>query len=357
MRFTPALGLVAALTLLSGSATAAPTPVAALDPIAATVDGQAIAVAEVETRVSAELAHEESNYRETLRRAEFSHRATVQALREAGLEGLIRERTLAAEAQATGQQPDQILAAHIAADPTDEEMRAYYQANATASAPPYDQVVSVIRERLQAESRQKAEAELARILRAHHTVEWRLARERVEVTAEGPARGPANAPVTLVEFADFQCPYCNRLETLLKSALARYPTQLRLVYRQLPIPQLHPGAQLAAQASLCAAEQDRFWPLHDALFVFFAGKGTLEGSTLSTLGEAVGLEPAAFSTCLNAGRVDALIARDTADADRLGVEGTPALFLNGRPLRGGVSEDSLRDAIDEELALLARPRG
>jgi protein-disulfide isomerase len=117
---------------------------------------------------------------------------------------------------------------------------------------------------------------------------------------------------------------------------------------------LHPHAQLAAQTSLCAAEQNRFWPIHDSLFAFFADKGELDGNTLAMLGEAAGLDPEALSACLQSGRVDPLIARDVAAADALGVDGTPALFLNGRPLRGGVSEQSLTDAIEEELARLGR---
>ncbi len=339
-------GLLASWSLSSIASSSAP--------IAALVDGQPISVADVDAKASADLAREDANFNEAQRRAQLAHRATVQALKEATLDGLIRERSLAAEAKKTGKSAEEILAGHSAAEPTDDEMRAYYKANATPSAPPYEQVKSVIRERLMAESRQKAEADLARELRARHSVEWRLPRERLDVSPDGPARGPSDAVVTLVEFADFQCPYCNRLEPVIKAAMSRYPKQLKHVYRQLPIPQLHPGAQLAAQASLCANEQNLFWPMHDAFFAFFAGKGTLDLESLAMLGEASGLEPEAFASCLKSGKADGIIAKDAADADRLGVDGTPALFLNGRPLRGGVSEDSLNDAIDEEIARIAR---
>jgi predicted DsbA family dithiol-disulfide isomerase len=322
--------------------------------IAASIDGQPILLQEVEEKAAGDLAKEDANFKETVRRAELAHRVTVQALREATLEGIIREKTLAAEAAKSGKNPEAILAEHTATEPTDDEMMAYYKANATPSAPPFDQVKRVIRDRLMADARQKADAELARDLRQRHAVEWLMPREHVNVASDGPIRGAENAPVTLIEFADFQCPYCNRLESLLRTVLARYPTQVKLVYRQLPIPQLHPQAQLAAQVSLCAAEQNKFWPIHDSLFAFFADKGELDGNTLAMLGEAAGLDPEALGACLQSGRVDPLIARDVAAADALGVDGTPALFLNGRPLRGGVSEQSLTDAIEEELARLGR---
>lgn len=346
-----------ALTGLLVVTSALASPKTAQEPIAASVDGQPITIAELDAKAAADLAREDENYKETLRRAERSHRATTQALREATLDGLIREKTLAAEAKATGQRPEDILAAHAAHEPTDEEMRAYYKANATPSAPPYEQVTDVIRTRLAAENRQKAETDLARTLRGHHAVEWHLPRERLEVAADGPSRGPADAPVALIEFADFQCPYCSRLEPLLKTVLERYPTQVKLVYRQLPIPQLHPEAERAAQLSLCAAEQDRFWPMHDALFTLFADRGTLDAVTLNALSETIGLKAESVQACLESGRTRSIIERDVKAADALGVEGTPSLFLNGRPLRGGVSEESLRDAIDEELALRAREHG
>ena len=356
MRTPYALAAAGCLVVLSWGAQAASAKDSP-DPVAALVDGHVITVAEVEAKAKDDLARENANYAEAQRRAANAHRATLQALREATLEGMIRERALAAEASATGKSADDIVASFAAHDPTDEEMRAYYKANATPSAPPYDQVVGVIHERLLAQASEQAEAELVRSLRAHHPVEWRLARERLEVAAAGPSRGPADAPVTLVEFADFQCPYCGRLETVLKPVLARYPTTVKFVYRQLPIPQLHPNALLAAQASVCAEQQGQFWPVHDALFELFLGKGTLDATTLPAIGEAAGLDSTAFQACLASGKADAVISRDTTDADQIGVEGTPALFVNGRPLRGVVSEDTLRDAIDEELARVSRTRG
>jgi len=352
MRYRNTILLAGVLALLSITVIAAP---AGHGSVSATVDGKPILFSEIEAKAAGDIAREESSFNESQRRAQLAHRVMLQSLREATLEGLIRERTLAAESLATGKSVEEILATHTAAEPTNEEMLAYYKANATASAPPYDQVVNVIRERLQAQSEQKAQAALAHELRANHAVQWLLPREHLEVGIDGPTRGADNAPIILVEFADFQCPYCNRLEPLVKSALKHYPTQLRQVFRQLPIVQLHPGAQLAAQASLCAAEQSQFWPMHDALFAFFAAKGTLDESELALLGEGVGLESGSFDACLKSGRVDSIIARDTAAADQLGVDGTPALFLNGRPLRGGVTEETLFDAIDEELVRLAHP--
>jgi protein-disulfide isomerase len=184
---------------------------------------------------------------------------------------------------------------------------------------------------------------------------WLLPRERVNVASDGPVRGPENAPITLIEFADFQCPYCNRLRGVVaigSSALSDATEVGIPTVADSPVASARPAG---CSNQLCAAEQNHFWPIHDSLFAFFADKGELDGNSLAMLGEAAGLDPEALSACLQSGRVDSLIARDVAAADALGVDGTPALFLNGRPLRGGVSGQSLSDAIEEELSRLSRP--
>jgi protein-disulfide isomerase len=107
---------------------------------------------------------------------------------------------------------------------------------------------------------------------------------------------------------------------------------------------------IAAEASVCAAEQGRFWPVHDALFAFFRSQSALSPESVAALGEAAGLDTAQFSSCLSDHRAQSTVSGDSQAADGLGIEGTPALFINGRPLRGALSEQLLAEAVEEELA-------
>jgi protein-disulfide isomerase len=177
----------------------------------------------------------------------------------------------------------------------------------------------------------------------------RLEPVRVEVASEGfPARGPAGAPVTLVEFSDFQCPYCSQLRPVLDQVIERYGDQVRLVYRQYPVASLHPQAQKAAEASLCAHEQGRFWEMHDAMF---ADQGALAVEELKETARTLGLDAPAFAECLDAGRQEAGVLADLEAGREAGVRGTPALFINGRMGTGLQRLETLSRIIDDELAL------
>lgn len=170
-----------------------------------------------------------------------------------------------------------------------------------------------------------------------------------QVEAVGPALGDASAPVTIVEFADFQCPYCSRAAATVHRVLAAYPGKVRLVFRHLPL-SFHPLAPRAAEAAACADEQGRFWEMHDALF----DSSELEPDALKAHATALGLDSARFDECLDSGRTAAVVKRDVDAAHALGISGTPAFFINGRALSGAQPEEAFRKLIDEELAEAAR---
>ena len=151
--------------------------------------------------------------------------------------------------------------------------------------------------------------------------------EAPELRASGvPSKGPRDAPVAIVEFSDFQCPYCARLSQVLARLHRRFPQTLRIEYRHLPLP-IHAHAETAARASICAAQQDKFWPLHD---VFFANHHTLDPKSIRRLAGEVGLEPAWLTRCMRSERTDAKLARDARAANALGLRGSPSFFVNGR---------------------------
>ena len=170
---------------------------------------------------------------------------------------------------------------------------------------------------------------------------------RTEIpTAGSPARGPATAPVTIVEFSDFECPFCGRLFPTLKAIEKTYPLQVRIVFRQFPLRKIHPQAEKAAEASLCASEQGRFWEMHDSLF---GDQEHLSVDALKARAAKLNLDTAAFNPCLDSGKEVAAIEKDIADGTKAGVTGTPTMFINGRMMVGSRPYADIQAVVDEEL--------
>jgi len=178
---------------------------------------------------------------------------------------------------------------------------------------------------------------------------WRDAARAAELEAAEsarPARGNPNAPVTVVEFSDFQCPFCQQAYPVLKQLLAKYKDEVKLVYRDVPIRRIHPEAELAAAASRCAGEQGKFWEYHDALF---EAAGDLKGPSLMSRAERLALDSEEFDACLRSGKFKDAIEADFQEAIRLGVTGTPAFFVNGTLVPGSqiaVLEQKIQEALE-----------
>jgi protein-disulfide isomerase len=147
----------------------------------------------------------------------------------------------------------------------------------------------------------------------------------VGLAAEGPALGPADAAVTIIEFSDFECPFCTRVHETMRRLMRNRP-DVRLIYMQYPILSLHPGAMLPAEASVEAQRQGRFWELHDALFEHGP---PLDRATILRLGQGAGLDVAALRKALDERTHRARVEREMALGERLGINGTPTFFING----------------------------
>jgi protein-disulfide isomerase len=170
---------------------------------------------------------------------------------------------------------------------------------------------------------------------------------RVDVTTAGhPAVGPATAPVTIVEFSDFECPFCGRLFPTLKSIEKIYLNRVRIVYRQFPLRKVHPRAEKAAEASLCAADQGHFWEMHDSLF---GDQEHLTVDDLKARAAALKLDTTIFNACLDSGRKAAAVDSDIAEGAKAGVNGTPTMFINGRMMPGAQPFATIQAVIEEEL--------
>ena len=167
---------------------------------------------------------------------------------------------------------------------------------------------------------------------------------------------PDDAPVTIVEFSDFQCPYCQRVVPTMKEIHKLYPDQVRIVFRHLPLDRIHGRARPAAEASACADQQDKFWEFHDILF---ENNRALSDQDLLKYAADVGLNVAAFEKCVADREFQATVQSDAEAAADLGLRGTPAYFINGIAMRGAKPFEEFVRVIETELALqrLTAPSG
>ena len=163
---------------------------------------------------------------------------------------------------------------------------------------------------------------------------------------DSPQRGPSDAWVTVVEFADFECPFCRSEEPVLKDVQAVYGVDLRLVFKDFPLTGVHPHAQAAAVAAECAGEQGKFWDMHDLLFTTALDDATL----LADAGQVAGLDVVAWQACIGTPAPASRVAADVALGTSLGVDGTPTFFVNGVAVVGAVPEGDLRAVIDQARA-------
>jgi protein-disulfide isomerase len=172
-----------------------------------------------------------------------------------------------------------------------------------------------------------------------------------EIPTGGPARGPADAPVTIVEFADFRCPHCRSMLPVLERVRAAYPDEVRLVFAHLPVVSEESGR--AAVAAVAAGNQGAFWEMHD--FLFQLQGQPLDEELLREKARQLGLDPDRFSRDLRSPQTLAVVDADVAAANRLGLRATPTFFVNGELLEGTRSFETFRQLIEAELAL-AGPR-
>lgn len=229
--------------------------------------------------------------------------------------------------------------------PTAQEIDSFYEANKEKYGKPKEQVEQQIKQFLWQKKRNELTNAYFKDLKERYKVDYRLEPLRSEVAANGPTLGAPNAPVTIVEFSDFQCPFCSRLANAMKDVEKNYQGKIKIVFRQYPLLSIHKNAQKAAEASLCAAEQGKFWEFHDQIF---ADQKKIEISDLKETARSLGLETTSFDSCLDNGMQAVKVQEDIKEGTKLGVNSTPTLYINGR-LVVGASYDAIAKTIDDEL--------
>jgi protein-disulfide isomerase len=175
-----------------------------------------------------------------------------------------------------------------------------------------------------------------------------LPRPVVVAVGDSPSQGPSSAKVTVIEFGDYECPYCGEEEPVVTQMLQDYAGRIRFVFKEFPLSSIHPYAELAAEAALAANAQGKFWPYHDTLY---ANQSALAEGNLEDYASTLGLDTTTFDMALAQHTYAPAVAADVTEGMSVGVEGTPTFFVNGVIVVGAVPYSELTSVIDRELAI------
>jgi protein-disulfide isomerase len=306
----------------------------------ATLGGQAI--------TSAQLARQVGNKLFGVQTEEYNQKLEI-------LENMIAERLLTQEAERrklTRQQLEQReVEAKVSPVTEAEKKSTYEQVKARVQGRPEAEVLKDIERDLTQQRRQARHTQFVGELKAKAGVRILLDPPRLKVAVDpASAKGPSSAAVTIIEFSDFECPYCSRAAATIRQLQQAYVKDMRIVFRHYPLP-FHQNARKAAEAAECAREQGKFWEMHDKLFE------TQKNLTLPDLKKRaveLGLNAQTFAQCLDSGRHAARVGKDASDGESYGVKATPTFFINGRLISGALPYEQFAQIIDFEIAQAKR---
>jgi protein-disulfide isomerase len=272
-------------------------------------------------------------------------------VREQAFRMLLADALVAKEAVATGMSKEELMEKEVTAkvEPvSDEAVKKFYDDNVgQMQGQPFDAMKDRIRQYLTNQNQFKAHEAWLDALEAKYDADVSFEPMRMDVTvaSEDPKKGPESAPVQIVTFSEFQCPFCGRVRPTLDKVVSTYGDKVQIVFRDFPLP-MHAQAHAAAQAAQCANSQGKFWEYHDKLF---ENQRALMPENLKQYAQDVGLDGAKFASCLDSGEFRAEVDEDHVAGQRLGVTGTPAFFINGRFLNGAQPFEAFQAIIDDEL--------
>ena len=269
------------------------------------------------------------------------------------LEEFVDDYLLERQAQKENVTVAQLLEHHVKStighDPADESLRVYYEGLDINE--PFEAARPKILEHIRQRRMARARAEYLQSLRGQVTIAVKLTPPRAQISlTDTPVRGAADAPVTLVEYADYECTFCQQVEPELDRLRSEYKEKIALAYKDLPLP-MHAHAQKAAEAAQCAGLQKKYWEYHDVLFK----TKDLEVPQLKAKARELGLEAKAFDECLDSGQRAEAVKATLDEAQKLGLQGTPSFFLNGRFFNGVMKYDLLRQMVEDELKRVSAP--
>ena len=341
---TRAFLCTAALTLLACSTAPAQQPGApAPGDVAARIGDRAITVRDLDERWKQD---------DPAQSAEVTQ--SIYDGRRAALEAIIAESLLTEAAKRSGMSVDGYLEAEITKrvkPVSDVEVSTFFTSNASQMQGRSLEVMAPAINRFLTDQRraQARDAILSELRGKGPAIRVALEAPRLSVALapSNPSLGSASAPVTLVEFSDYQCPYCQRVEPTLKRLRAAYGDKLRIVWKDFPLTQIHPQAFKAGEAAHCAGDQGKYWELHDVLF---NKQQELQPDDLKRHAIELGLDVTAFNQCLDTSKHAERVRDGVSEGGALGVNSTPTIFINGRRLSGAQPYEVFAAVIDEELA-------
>lgn len=326
-----AAGLTFGLVRVGHGATGNPN-----DTVLATVGSTKITEAQVDEKARPELNKIQSQ---------------VYTAKKRALDDLVDDYLIEQAAKKAGLSKEAYLKREVedkAPPPTEKEMKAFYDMNQARIRQPYDKIKAPLEQYMRRQKLGAARAELIANLRKDAGVKVMLKAPRVEVSTADSAGavGPSTAPITIVEFSDYQCPFCRRAEDSVQQVMKKYGDKVRLIYMDYPLP-MHQYALKAAQAARCAGDQGKYWQFHDALF---ADQSKLDEAGLKATAEKLKLDPKKFGECIAGNLHLDQIHKTQEEGSEVGVDGTPTFVINGRMLNGAQPASEMEAIIDEELA-------
>ena len=272
-------------------------------------------------------------------------------IKRKALDDVINQKLLEAEAKKKDIPSEKILQEEVdkkVPEPSEAELQAVYLVQKDQIKRSFDEVKPQLQQVLKQAKLQQARQDYYSHLREQAGVSILLTKPKMQVAYDPDRlRGNLKAPIVIVEFSDFQCPYCRSAEPTLKKLLAKYGDRLSLAYRDFPLRDIHPQAELAAEASRCAGEQGKFWEYHDLIF---DNPAKLSREGFIELARSLKLDDKQFDSCLSSEKYKAQIEQDLQLGMRAGVSGTPGFIINGELLSGSLPQESFEKFIDEALA-------
>ena len=309
--------------------------------IVAEVNGDKVTAAELDQQEASKLLQSRYAYYEVERKA---------------LDDLIDQHLLQIEARKQNLTVEKLLEREVTSklppDATEDQLRVYYEGLETDK--PYDNDMrEKIRQHIHDARAAKVKTVYLKTLRSQAKIVVELAPPSASVDLAGAQfLGPKNAPVVLVEFADYQCPYCQKVHLDLEKLHKEFGDKLAIAYKDFPLP-MHPFAEKAAEAARCAGDQGKFWEFHDKLFE----DKKLEPADLKQQASTLQLNTTQFDACLDSGAEAAAVQKDTGEGKRLGLSGTPSFFANGHFFSGAMTYDALRDMVAQQLNAQQQAKG
>jgi protein-disulfide isomerase len=267
-----------------------------------------------------------------------------------GIDQIIEEKLLDTEAKKKNISVQDLLKKEVTdkvGDPTDKEVQEFYDQNkARIGTKTLDELKPQISAQLKARQAGIYRNNLIDRLMSKAEIDVFIQRPKVDVeAANGPSKGPNNAPVTIIEFTDYQCPFCGRARPTVNEIVDSYKNDVHYVLRNFPL-DFHPFAKKAAEAALCARDQNKYW---DYSKVLWDNQKALDVDSLKKYAEQVKLDSKKFNECLDSDKTLAEVMKDQQDGAKAGVSGTPSFFINGQALTGAQPPEAFKKVIDQEL--------